>query len=283
MSLFDYEALCSALEQLWRSFGVLPRVLGRTVLGRAVFALELGAGRRRSLLVCGQSGDEGTLCAQVLRFCESLLAAAREGALFCGVDARRALRESGVTVVPCLNPDGLELQTHGVSAAGPLRRFLRPLWQPDTPWKANAAGVDLRRQYPAGFFEARDRSLTQGFSAPGPGGYVGTLPCSEAEGRALCGLCRRERFCHALLVQKGDPALLWRAGESDRAKALLGAKLLSQEGNLPLLPDGDDDGTFARWFAETAGRPVFTAQTGNGNVPLPEADLVSLLTLAVLL
>ena len=50
MSLFDYEALCSALEQLWRSFGVLPRVLGRTVLGRAVFALELGAGLHEAVV-----------------------------------------------------------------------------------------------------------------------------------------------------------------------------------------------------------------------------------------
>ncbi len=283
MSVFDYKALCGALEGLWRAFGVLPRVLTRTTLGRAVFALELGAKQSRTLAVCGQSGDEGALCAAVLRFAESLLSAAREGALFCGVDARLALREGGATLIPCLNPDGLELGCRGLSAAGPLRRFLRPLLTPDVPWRANAAGVDLRRQYPAGFSAARGLCTAGAQPAPGASGFCGNAPLSEPEPRALCGLCRSERFRHALVLQTGEPALLWRPGQGAHEKAQLCAKLLAQEGNLPLLPDEDGSGTFARWFAETAGRPVFTAQTGNGNAPLPEPDLFSLLMLAVLL
>ena len=283
MSVYDYEALCDALERLSRTFGVLPRVVGRTILGRAVFALELGAEHTRSLLLCGESGDEGALCDLTLRFCGSLLSAERESALLCGVDVRCALKESGITVVPCLNPDGLTLRAHGAAAAGPLRRFLQPLMQPDVPWKANAGGVDLRRQYPAGFSAARDLSILRGLASPGASGFCGDSPLSEHESRALCGLCRKGRFRHVLHLKKGDPALLGTSGQSGREKAALCAKLLSQEGNLPLLPDDDGDGTFSRWFAETAGRPVFTAQTGNGNAPLPEKELFSLLMLSVLL
>lgn len=283
MSVFDDRALCGALERLYRTYGVLPRVAARTTLGRAVFALDLGSRQNRSLLLCGVCGDEGALCALALRFAESLLGAVREDALFCGVNARRALRESGVTIIPCLNPDGLALCSRGLAAAGPLRRFLQPLLQPDVPWRANARGVDLRRQFPAGFSAARDLAAARGFEAPGAGGWPGNVPLSEAEPRALCGLCRRERFSHALLLQKGEPALRWRSGRIDSAQASLCGKLLAQEAALPLLPDADGDGTFSRWFAETTGRPVFTAQTGKGNVPLPEQALFSCLMLSILL
>ena len=283
MSLFDYRTLCSTLERLYRSYGVLPRVIARTVLGRAVFALDLGTKQSRSLLLCGECGNEGTLCALALHFAEALLCAAREDALFCGVDARRALRESGVTIVPCLNPDGLDLFCHGLSASGPLRRFLQPLLQPDSLWRANADGVDLRRQYPAGFSAARDFAAAQGFLLPGASNYPGSVPLSEAEPRALCGLCRRERFRHALLLREGEDALLWQSGRDTPEKSELCAKLLSQEADLPLGADSDIDGTFSRWFTETTGRPVFTAQTGKGNVPLPEQALFSCLMLSVLL
>ena len=283
MSLFDYRTLCDTLERLYRIYGMLPRVVARTALGRAVFALDLGAKQSRSLLLCGACGNEGALCELALRFVEALLTAAQENMLFCGVDARQALQESGVTVVPCLNPDGLELCCHGLSAAGPLRRFLQPLLQPDNPWCANANGVDLRRQYPAGFSAARDLSAARGFMSPGASNYSGTVPLNEAEPHALCGLCRRERFRHALLLRRGEDALLWQPGRDAAEKSALCAKLLSQEADLPLGADDDTDGTFSRWFTEETGRPVFTVQTGKGNVPLPEPALFSCLMLSVLL
>lgn len=283
MSFFDYAALCEALEQLYRSFGVLPRVLGRSALGRAVFALDLGAKQNRSLLLGGLGGNEGAQCALMLRFLKMLLGAARDGVLFCGVDAKRVLAEAGVCVVCCLNPDGLALCSRGLEAAGPLRRFLRPLLQPEIPWQANARGVDLRLQFPSGFDAARDLSTAHGQTSPGPRGFPGVAPCSETEARALCRLCRNETFRSAIAIQAGEPALLWCSGRADSEKAPLCAKLLSQEAALPLLPDSGGAGTFPRWFSETTGRSVFTVQTGKGNDPLPEADLFSCLMLGILL
>ncbi len=283
MAVFDYGALCGTLERLYRSFGLLPRVLARTALGRAVFALDLGAASHRSLLLCGQSGDEGTLCALTLHFTESLLKAQHNATLFCGLEAQKALSDCGVSVVPCLNPDGLELNAHGLSAAGPLRRGLNPQLGSDVTWHANANGVDLRRQYPVGFSEARDFSAVCGITEPGPTGFPGGCPCSEAEPRALCQLCRREKPRHALLLQKGERALFYRAQESGDSQAALCAKLLAAEAQLPLREETDSNGSFAAWFAQTAERPAFTVQTGNGNAPLPEAALFSCLMLAVLL
>ena len=279
MDLFDYAALCSRLEKLRQSDLLLPRVIGRTPLGRAVFALDLGQKRPRSLLIAGIGGDEGTLCDATLRFCETLLRHRREHLPLCGVDIRRALQETGVTVVPCLNPDGLELSAHGLAAAGSLRRFLRPLLSESDTWCANARGVDLRHQFDTGFAAYKET----GKQVPCSRGYGGNTPQSEPESRAIGMICRKERFRHVLILQHGEPGLTVYAPPQDTQQALLCGKLLADELHAPLQQAAFPDGGFPFWFAEATHRPAFTVQTGKGACPLPETALFSCLLLSVLL
>ena len=283
MASFDYRALCETLEALYCSFGILPRVIGRTVLGRAVFALDLGSRQNRALILCGVNGADGALSKLVLRFYWELLQNAQAGTLFCGVDFRRARRDCGVTVVPCLNPDGLDLCANGLSSAPALRRFLRPLYTEDQPWCANARGVDLRRQFGAGFSLAKEESELQEINAPGSAGYPGEAPQSEAEAQAVCALCRKERFRHALILGTGDPLLRIHTPPNGSRSAALSGKLLADAPALPLSYADTPQGAFADWFAQTVGRPAFTAQTGKGNAPLPEKAWFELLLLSVLL
>ena len=278
MDSFDYAALCGELEALYRSDGIMPRVIARTVLGRAVFALEFGKRRPRTLLLAGVGG-EGTTSRCLLRFCKALLQHQREQVPFFGVDLSCALRETGVTVIPCLNPDGLELAVHGLSAAGPLRRFLRPLLGSQSLWTANARGVDLHHQFDAGFYDHRAPDI----DAPCAGGFGGTTPQSEAESRALTSLCRGEQFRHALLLQPGNNRLTVFAPSKNNSTANLCGKLLAQELHTApqsaLLPDG----AFPFWFSETMRRPAYIVQTGKESDPLPESMLFSCLLLSVLL
>ena len=283
MASFDYRSLCESLEALYRSYGVLPRVIGRTVLGRAVFALDCGNRQNRTLLLCGVSGADGELCDLMLRFCKELLESAQAGALFCGVDFHRARRDCGVTVVPCLNPDGLDLFANGLSSAPALRRFLQPLYSKEQPWCANARGVELRRQFGAGFSLAKEESVLQQTDAPGKAGYPGEAPQSEAETQAVCALCRKERFRHALILEAGEPLLRIHTPPNGSRSAALCGKLLADAPALPLCYADTPRGAFADWFAQTVGRPAFTAQTGKGNAPLPEKAWFELLLLSVLL
>ena len=283
MASFDYRLLCKTLEELYRSFGVLPRVLGRTVLGRAVFALDLGHRQNRTLLLSGVSGTEGALSELLLRFCRQLLEHVNTGAPFCGVDPRRALGDCGVTVVPCLNPDGLALCENGLAAAPPLRRFLRPLLEAEARWQANARGVDLRLQCSVGFDLAVEESAAAQKSAPCAAGYPGERSQTEAETQAICALCRKERFRHALVLQEGEPLLQMHTPQSGAKNAPLCAKLLADAPGLPVVPAGAPRGAFADWFAQTARKPAFTAQTGKGNAPLPEKAWFELLMLSILL
>ena len=274
---FDYAALCAGLEQLYRFFGVLPRVIGRSALGRAVFAVDLGKRTPHSLLLGGVCGDPET-SRLLLRFTEALLRHRHEGLPFFGVDLRRAMQSCGVTVVPCLNPDGGELAVHGLSSAGVLCAFLRPLLENDSRWQSNALGVDLRHQFAPGFASGRER----GVEAPCAAGFGGEMPCSEAESRAIVALCDRERFRHAVLLQPGDAALFAHAPQESRLFSL-GTKLLAQE--LGVVPQhaATPDGGFPCWFSAQFHRPAYTIQTGKETTPLPEKMLFSCLLLSMLL
>ncbi len=274
---FDYASLCDTLEKLYRAFGVLPRVFGRTALGRALFALDLGRGRFRTLLLAGVSGADET-APLLLRFAETLLRHRKDRVPFCGVDLRRAFGDCGLTVVPCLNPDGLELNAHGLSSAGVLRRFLRPLLRADAPWHANAQGVDLRHQFSAGF----DASRAAGQPAPGASGFGGDRPHSEAESHAITALCRKERFVRALLLQPGDRGLTVHAPQPEQAFSLAD-KLLAQELSVSPQRAGAPDGGFSFWFSDIFQRAAYTVQTGKGTDPLPEKMLFSCLLLSMLL
>lgn len=274
---FDYAALCAFLEKLYRDFGILPRVFGRTALGRALFALDLGSRRCRTLLLAGVSGADET-APLLLRFTQRLLRHGKDRVPFCGVDLRRAFGDCGLTVVPCLNPDGLEFHAHGLSAAGALRNFLRPLVQDAVPWHANAQGVDLRHQFSAGFETHR----AAGKPAPGASGFGGERPQSEAESHAIAALCRKERFVRVLLLQPGESGLTVHAPQPERDFSLAD-KLLAQELSVSPQRAAAPDGGFAFWFSETMHRTAYTIQTGKGTDPLPEKMLFSCLLLSMLL
>ena len=275
--VLDYAAVCAGLETLYRTGGILPRAIGRTALGRAVFALDFGKRTPRALLLGGICGD-GATSRLLLSFLEVLLSHRREGVPFFGVDPACVLNNCGVTVIPCLNPDGLEVAAHGPDAAGVLRRFVRPLLRADTQWQANAQGVDLRHQFSAGF----ERWRESGEQSPAAAGFGGEQPQSEAESRALAVLCRKQRFRHALLLQPGE-AGLWFHPPQNAPAVPLAAKLLAQELFVSPQRASEADGGFPFWFSETFRRPAYTIQTGKGTSPLPEKMLSSCLLLTLLL
>jgi hypothetical protein len=120
--------------------------LGRSVGGRLVIANELGdPGSPRRVLVVGCiHGDES-----------AGVAVAR------ALTAGPAPANADLWVIPVLNPDGMATQTRG-----------------------NAHGVDLNRNFPAGW-----RPL----GPPGSVYFAGNKPLSEPESRLVAALIRRVR------------------------------------------------------------------------------------------
>ena len=119
-------------------------------------------------------------------------------------------------MVPLVNPDGVDLVS---GALDPMDSFYiqaqaLAAHYPAIPfpegWISNISGVDLSLQYPTGWEEIRRIRFTQGFTRPGPRGYVGSEPLIAPESRALTKWTKGHDF--ALLypltqdIRTGSPA-----------------------------------------------------------------------------
>ncbi len=280
MGEFGYASLVSAVNRLRAQAPFFhARVIGRSLCGRGLFALRFG-GSGGALIAAGLDAGDGEAGAALLGWAEGVCRCAAEGTPFCGVDLSRALSFSGVTVLPWLNPDGLEIVRSGAKGAGTLRQFTQSLLREETPWRAGAAGLRLDRQFPCGFEEVRERQLFSGADAPAADGFFGTTPFSSPETAALARFCRSERFSRLLMLGVGEGLLsFFPAGEAPAEReTVLGLKMLAASAGVPfVLPAAAERaGTFPAWFAETLNADAFALTLEHGGFDRRLEDALTL-------
>ena len=94
-----------------------------------------------------------------------------------------------VYIVPMLNPDGVNISQYGLARikSPSLRRLVKRLGRGSyRRWKANARGVDLNRNFNAGFRKGNSRRTKRGRE-----GYSGPYAFSERETKALVKLINK--------------------------------------------------------------------------------------------
>ena len=191
------------IQALARQYPIISvRQFGTTAFGRPLWAMTIGSGGRRVVYTAAHHANEWITAYVLLRFAEELAAAITTGGSIYGIPAS-TLAQTEITLVPLVNPDGVDLVTGALQPGSVEYELARTLSEnyPNIPfpngWKANLLGVDLNLQYPAGWLRAREIKFSQGFTRPGPRDYVGRAPLGQMESRAL-----------AQLTEEIDPALV---------------------------------------------------------------------------
>lgn len=257
------------LQQEYRMLKVFP--IGQSVLGREIPALCLGHPGGAALFVGATHGLEWLTTMVLLRFCEKLLYAWRGGGCLSDIDVGRILPSRSLVVVPCLNPDGVEIALGGAEGAGCREELVRGLTeQPEMVWQANANGVDLNHNFDAGWKLVREQELAAGITGPSPTRYGGPHPHSEPETAAIATFCRvcRPRSLYALHSQGEE--IYWKYGEhTPQRSKLMGQILACSSGYTLSQPEGmASHGGLKDWFIEKLRRPGFTIEMGRGKNPL---------------
>ena len=269
-----------ALEYIVRGImGRYPFVaadsVGNSVLGAPIHRLRLGNGARTVLYTAAHHANEWITVPVLLKFAEELARAyAYETALF-RVSAREILETATIHLVPCVNPDGVDLvvgDLAGAAYAG-TRRLAENYPDISFPqgWKANVRGVDLNLQYPAGWEEARSIKFAQGYTRPGPRDFVGEYPLSEPESRAVYELTRRISPELILAYHTQGEVIFWRYLDFDPPGAReLGERFASVSGYaLENTPYASGFAGYKDWFIQDFNRPGYTVEAGEGTNPLP--------------
>ena len=263
----DYNTNIFLLEELIKDFPFLnAEIQGRSPLGRGIFSFSVGNIRKPSLLVGGFHGTDYLSSLLLMLFTERLCRCVKYGTQMCGTDVKRALSQVGITIIPCINPDGAEIAAKGFEAAKNLRGYLSDI-SPEghTYWKANAFGVDLSRNFGKGWAELRQKEYETGSSAPSAEGYCGEHAESEAEARVLTRLCRMKSFTRCMSLFTDRTGLYLYATEDTPAPSRMMGKILADSASCAFTEGGQStQATFGRWFSEEFSKPAFSLGAADG-------------------
>ena len=279
---FDYAALTERLQRLADTYPFLTlSYIGTSILDRAIPIIHIGSGTRRVLYVGAHHGMEWITSLVLMQFLEDLCEAIKSQKRICGVYPCDLMQGYTLSVIPMLNPDGVEYQIHGVGEENPLRERLLGMnggSEDFSSWQANARGVDLNHNYDAGFAEYKKLEAENGIQKGAPTRYSGESAESEPEVAALCNLVR------FLAPWKGVMTLHTQGEEifsppikgseksavtARRLAQLTGYRLARAEGLAAY-------GGMSDWCAEKLSVPAFTMECGRGKNPLPTTQLYSI-------
>lgn len=274
---FDYNTNKTIIEELILEYPFLTAELcSRTALGRGIFALNIGNQKNSVIYAGGFHGSEWITSLTLLLFAERLCYSIKHSKNLCGVDIKRAFSQLGVTIIPCVNPDGVEIATRGTGSAKNLKGFVESLDCEDySKWNANAMGVDINHNFNAGWHELRQLEREKGITSPAPRQFGGAYPESEAETRALTRLCRIKHFRQCMAMHAQGEELYWQYGDYSPAQANMMAKILADSCSYTLVSNAGlaSHGGFKDWFISELKRPGFTMEIGKGENPLPVSEL----------
>lgn len=203
----------------------------------------------------------------------------KEQAVYEDIHVGNWLEEVTYDFVPMVNPDGVELCIEGLNGRkdGQSLRALNEGELNFSRWKANIRGVDLNRNYNAGF---ETYSLISEKKSPSYAYYSGQKPESEPETKALADLTRRRDYDMVLAYHTQGEVIYWTYGNLEIAGARAYADMFSQASGYALdQPESiAASGGYKDWFIDHFKKPGFTIECGYGENPLSIIQVEPILT-----
>ena len=261
------------LDHVMKKHGDIRRTtIARSILSRPIDAYFIGSGKRYITVTATHHALESISANFAFSFIDYLLTKMNNGVIK-GVDCKLLLSKYCFIVVPCVNPDGVELRFNGVGDTPLSDRLLRMSGGDFSTWQANARGVDLNHNYDAGFEEYKRIEKEMGI-VPGRSLFSGESPESEPEVRGVANLVRTLMpYAVVSLHTQGEeiyayPRTKRQARVAERLAELTGYKVAVADGTAGY--GGLCDYTGALCI------PSFTLELGRGTNPLSETELIKI-------
>lgn len=276
----DFVKFCSAVRSAESEYPDLEvTVIGKSVLGKNIYALSLGEGNEEVVIAAAFHGSEHITTNISLMLCESIGLSLLTGASVRDINMKAALKGRKLVIIPRVNPDGCDISILGAAGAGKADSFVRRLCEGDyTHYNANARGIDINHNFPAGWKKLKSLEKAAGISSPSSTRFGGFLPESEPETRALTSYCRTHNVRHVVALHTQGEVIYWNYGKNTPKNSLRMAQIMASVSGYALdvpvaLAVG---GGFKDFFIEEFSRPGFTLEMGKGKNPLPVSDARSI-------
>lgn len=227
--------------------------IGYSEYGRKLYGIKVGTGEKSILISGTHHGREWITALMVMKMVENQV---KEEDLY------NRMGDYSIWFVPMLNPDGVTIQQ------GEVRKF--PLFsrmaikkmnegsKDFTHWKSNGRGVDLNRQYPAGWEELEGESSKPSFK-----NYKGEKPLEAKEVQAIVSLTDKIKPTLAVAYHSSGQEIFWQYNNKENSERdmSIASKLAATTGYELGKPDPDAIGAgYTDWFITTYHLPAFTIE-----------------------
>ena len=240
----------------------------KSLEAREIKAISLGSGKRYIVYVGAHHATERISASLLYLLVHKLLTGGPDGMRF---DPVLLLSRYKLYVIPCVNPDGIELSLHGASESSPLySRQMKMSMGDFSHWQANGRGVDLNHNYACGFSEYKEIEGREGITA-GERLFSGEYPESEPESRGVAAFIRA--LAPSLVVSlhtQGEEVYYSPRGNADGGRTLrIAERFADRCGYKVSVPQGTAAYGGLCDYTGAMGIPSLTVELGRGENPLP--------------
>ena len=266
---YDYDTMMKDIRQLQTVYPFLQvSSIGDSVLGREIPEILIGNGDKRVHYNGSFHANEWITTPILMTFLNDYVLSLTNQNTIRGLVTSPLYEHSTLSIVPMVNPDGVDLVISGPPSEEPYRSNVIEWNNGSTDfsgWKANIHGVDLNDQFPALWELERARNP----KTPGPRDYGGESPLSEPEAIAMADLTRRRDFAQVLAFHTQGEVIYWGFQNLEPPETEAIVTVFSRVSGYEPIQSIESYAGYKDWFIQDWRRPGFTVEVGKGINPLP--------------
>lgn len=266
---YTYAKMIAHIEELISIYPFIQQqMIGRSVLGKNLVALQIGTGMKNVHINGSFHANEWITTPIIMRFVNEYLLALTNNEPIRGLYMLPLFLETNLSVIPMVNPDGVDLVIDGISAAGQYSTEVLAIngeSEDFSNWKANIRGVDLNNQFPAEWEIEAERKPKQ----PAPRDYPGPYPLSEPEAMAIANYTSVSNFSRVNAFHTQGEVIFWGFEGLEPPESEVIANEYARVSGYEPIQYTDSYAGYKDWFIQDFRRPGFTIELGRGMNPLP--------------
>ncbi|MDQ0218317.1 peptidase M14 [Peribacillus cavernae] len=270
---YDYASLVEDLEKLKEVYPFIEiESIGKSVLGKELFEVRLGQGDGIVHYNGSFHANEWITTAILMKWLNELLLCLTNALSLSRVEPLPLYTGKKISMVPMVNPDGVELVLKGEEAAeGKIDVLsINDGYEHFYEWKANIRGVDLNNQYPANWEIEKERKIPQ---IPAPRDFPGEDYLTEPEALAMKELAYNRSFEKVIALHTQGKEFYWGYDGKEPLYASCIAEEFEKKSDYKSVRNIDSHAGYKDWFIQEFQRPGFTVELGEGINPLPLSQM----------
>ncbi|WP_078435490.1 M14 family metallopeptidase [Metabacillus halosaccharovorans] len=260
--MYTYQLMKKNLLSIAKAYDLEVRRFGQSEFGRDLLAVKIGHGENTVFITGSHHGREWLSTHIVMEMIKQYAEAYKNSRPFSG-HSPEILDDVAIWFIPMVNPDGVTIQQKGISSFPYLlQEVYIDMNEGDadfTRWKANGLGVDLNRQYPAGWDNIEGDTADASYSH-----FKGKKPLESKETKALTHFTKQIKPLTTAAYHTSGRELYWYYFNSFhhlQRDYSLTEKISKKTGYEISYPPFDAiGGGYTDWFIQEYERPAVTIE-----------------------